>query len=128
MLLIGGSNPSRRFACRKGDGHGKIGLAEGCCGLGLLARRGRGCQFGHAVKHPSREGRYQRVELFLFGVAQDVVEIEVEKLQIEVGGYETGEVGVVVLLVNVEQLLQPLWYDGEALTTHGSVQSGVEGF
>ena len=73
-----------------------------------------------------REGFHQCVELFLFGIAQNVVEIEVEKLQIKVGGYKAGEVGVVVLLVNMEQLLQVVWHNGKPIAADGILQFRVE--
>ena len=57
----------------------------------------------------------QRHQLLLFHLAQHAVEIEVVELQVEVGGDESRELMVVVLLVDMEQLLVLGGHDGKAV-------------
>ena len=49
-----------------------------------------------------------------------------EKLQIKVGCYKAGEVGVIVLFVNMEQLFQIVWHNGKPIAADGTVQLWVE--
>ena len=75
---------------------------------------------------PVAEAVYGAEQSLLFHVAQQTVEVEVVELQEEVGGHEVGEVGVVVLLVDVEQLLVLSGHDGKALAPQLAAQPIVK--
>ena len=54
-------------------------------------------------------------QLILLEFSQHAVDVKMIKLQVEVGSYETGEIGVVVPLVDVEQLRGVRGHDSESL-------------
>ena len=62
------------------------------------------------------------VQLLLFHIAQQTVEVEMVQLQIEVGSHEIGEARVVVALVHMEQLVVLGWYDGKAVASQFVLQ------
>ena len=65
--------------------------------------------------HVAGESNHQGQQLVLLQLAQHAVEIEMIELQVEVGGHEAGEVGIVVLLVDLEELVQVGGHDAETV-------------
>ena len=69
----------------------------------------------HDVSHLFREFRHQWQQMIFLQLAEHAVDIEVVQLQIEVGSHKAGEVAVVVLLVDVEQLRVVRRHNGKSL-------------
>ena len=65
--------------------------------------------------HVATELYHQGQQLVLLDFAQHAVDVEVEYLQIEVGRHETGEVGIVVGFIHVEELVVVCRHDTEAV-------------
>ena len=109
------------FPCDKRLSNGEIGLVETTCRLHLLAH-GR----GEVLVELGGKQVDNRVELLFLYATQYVVEIEVIELQIEVGCDKRGEVAVIVLLVDVEELNLLSRHDGESILAQRTFQSWVE--
>ena len=69
----------------------------------------------HLVEHLRTVVYHHGEEAIHLQLSQHAVDVEVIKLQIEVGGYEVGELPIVVLLVYLEQLCVSCWYNGKAV-------------
>ena len=89
-------------------------IVEGC-GPDLLVAARPSLRVAHGAEHSLREVGHHGQQLLLLKFAQHAVYIEVEHLQIKIGGHETGEVLVVVLLIHLEQLVVQGRHDGEAV-------------
>ena len=76
--------------------------------------------------HIATEGGHQWQQLLLLHLAQHAVDVEVENLQVEVGGHEVGEVVVVVLLVDLEQLVHTCGHDAETVLAQLLTEQRVE--
>ena len=76
--------------------------------------------------HVAAEADHHRQQFLLLHLAQHAVDVEVIELQVEVGGHEVGELVVVVLLVDVEQLVVGGRHDGEAVLGQMLAEQRVE--
>ena len=98
-----------------------VGSSSLYCGIG-----GCGLQLSHQVVVALHEVSHHGRELLFLGFLQQTVEEHVEDLQIEVGCHETGELPVVVILVDVEQLFFLGRHNGKPVLGNGIVESLVE--
>ena len=123
--FVGGREGQCLLASEQRVGNGKEGhvVFGGSLQVGILRLAGRAAHF--LIGQFAEFGHHGQHLLFL-NVAQQAVEIHVEGLQEEVGGHETGEVVIVVALIDVEQLVFLSWHDGKSLTTQSLLQPWVE--
>ena len=73
-------------------------------GIDLLVETRPALHIVQHLVHVATEPYHHRQQLVFLHLAQHAIDIQMIQLQIQVGGYETWEVAVVVLLVHMEQL------------------------
>ena len=93
--------------------NGKIGGIALC---GITHRAFGSFRLGHhlGVELLAVVGHYL-VHLALFHLAQHVVEIHVESLQVDVGSNKAGELVIVIVLIDVEQLFLIVGDNGKSI-------------
>ena len=114
-----------RHACEEMVGHVEEADVTGSCVLDdlLTALIVDG---PHLLHHLVAVVVHQGIEVIGLQLAQHTVDIEVVELQVEVGGHEAGEVGVVVLRVHLKELLVAGRHDGESVLCQLLTQLRVE--
>ena len=121
-LFLGGADG---LACQQLVGHGEEnGIMVGV-GPDLLIVR-VGSLLVHGVIHVTGHIDHELRQLLFLDLFQHTVEIEVIQLQEQVGGDKAGELLVVVLLIDMEQLVVGGGNDGKAVLCQMLAEQGVE--